>query len=38
VFIREYWNYQAEKFGIIDAAFHREAASASAIRQLTAVP
>ncbi len=37
-FIREYWNYQAEKFAIIDAAFHREAPPASTLRQLSAVP
>ncbi|WP_438752825.1 hypothetical protein [Pararhizobium sp. O133] len=37
-FIQEYWNYQAEKFAIIDAAFHRETASELPIRQLSAVP
>lgn len=37
-FVREYLTYQAEKFAIIDAAFHRQAASAPAVRALTAVP
>ena len=36
-FVREYRIYQAEKFAIIDAAFHRETAPAP-VRQLTAVP
>jgi hypothetical protein len=42
-FVREYWIYQAEKFAIIDAAFHAQAApekiaDGSALRQLSAVP
>jgi hypothetical protein len=42
-FVREYWTYQAEKFAIIDAAFHTQAApektaGGSAVRQLSAVP
>ncbi|CAN7316144.1 hypothetical protein LJR235_001613 [Pararhizobium sp. LjRoot235] len=37
-FVREYLTYQAEKFAIIDAAFHRQSASAPAVRELTAVP
>ncbi|MBP1860994.1 hypothetical protein [Rhizobium herbae] len=38
-FVKEYWIYQAEKFAIIDAAFHAEAASpVPGVRQLTAVP
>ncbi|MBW9062637.1 hypothetical protein JNB71_04850 [Rhizobium herbae] len=37
-FIGEYLTYQAEKFAIIDAAFHRQAASAPTVRELTAVP
>ncbi|WP_426122449.1 hypothetical protein [Pararhizobium sp. PWRC1-1] len=42
-FVREYWTYQAEKFAIIDAAFHSRAApeiksGGSAVRQLSAVP
>ena len=36
-FVREYRTYQAEKFAIIDAAFHRETAPVP-VRQLTAVP
>jgi len=37
-FVKEYWTYQAEKFAIIDAAFHQETASAEPVRRLTAVP
>lgn len=42
-FVREYRIYQAEKFAIIDAAFHAQAApekmaGASAVRQLSTVP
>jgi hypothetical protein len=42
-FVREYRIYQAEKFAIIDAAFHAQAApekiaDGSAVRQLSAVP
>lgn len=35
-FIREYWNYQAEKFAIIDAAFSQAIATDEALRQTPA--
>ncbi|WP_428429594.1 hypothetical protein [Pararhizobium sp.] len=37
-FVREYWAYQAEKFAIIDAAFHAVAAPVAGVSQLSAVP
>jgi hypothetical protein len=37
-FVEEYLIYQAEKFAIIDAVFHRQTASAEPVKRLTAVP
>lgn len=37
-FIDEYLSYQAEKFAIIDAAFHRQDAPENSLKALTAVP